>query len=129
MQRRPATIVYATAFAAFALLTVAVATGWQPLADLDRDLLADGGTMTDGRGWLVDASTVVSNVAHPQAFRVAAAVVALVLFLRARRSRLALFVVLAVGGGTLLSMGLKVAFGRRRPAEELRLADAAGYSY
>jgi len=100
---------------------------------LDRALLlmlrmTDDPTRTVGPLWLRTALmdfTALGSVA------VLALVVILMatLFLSLKRWREALVLVVASGGGVMISQGLKLVFGRARPDESLRLVEAVNASF
>lgn len=68
-----------------------------------------------GPGWLVTAAEEITALGSMSVLVVLTGVVVGYLWLR-RLHRAALFVVVAVGGGALISTLLKMAFGRDRPA-------------
>ncbi len=126
--------------ALFGLLTVLVATEWAPLADADTSVLLALHDLAARNRWLDATLTAVSTVLAPWVFRVASAVTALTLLARARwhaptarhralQRRLALFVLITVAVGGLLSAGWKVVLGRNRPPAAVALDHASGMSY
>jgi undecaprenyl-diphosphatase len=120
----------------FGALTVLVATAWSPLADADADLLPVVRDPASEHRWLRTASSAIGYALGPWTFRLVAVIVVIVLLTAARTRRrpeplhrTALFVLVAVAFGGLLSGMVKELVGRRRPAPAIALAQAPGASY
>jgi undecaprenyl-diphosphatase len=126
-----AALIVAVGLWAFVSIAGEVAEG-ETLA-LDRTLLlmlrmTDDPTRTVGPLWLRTALmdfTALGSVA------VLTLIVFLMagLFLSLKRWREAAVLVVASGGGVMISQGLKLAFGRARPDESLRLVEAVNASF
>jgi undecaprenyl-diphosphatase len=134
--RRTALRCAAVAAGLFGALTALVATAWAPLIDADADLLPVVRDPTSDHRWLRTASLAIGYALGPWTFRLAAVIVSIVLLTAASKRlrpaplhRTALFVLVAVSCGGLLSGGVKELVGRRRPAPPTALAEATGASY
>ena len=112
----------------FLLLVLLVEDNWRPLHDLDRNTARSLNNAVWDHPAVVDALKAISLVFGPNVFRVLAVVLAIVFFVRGQR-RLALFVAVAVLGGSLLDGAAKVAAGRHRPVLDHPVATAHGPSF
>jgi membrane-associated phospholipid phosphatase len=111
-----------------ALLALAVRSGWGPLRRLDR-AVADGlhGFVAAKPG-LVRVLDVLAVVLDPWVFRFAVLVLVGVLVVRGAH-RLAWWAGITMAAGSLLGFGLKLVFARVRPAFDLPVATAPGFSF
>ena len=112
----------------FLLLWLLVEDRWAPLEHLDRDTARSLNNAVWGHPAVVDTLKAISLVFHPDAFRVVALVLVVWLF-RRRSRRLAAFVLVAVGGGSLLDGAAKALAHRHRPLLDHPVASASGYSF
>ena len=112
----------------FLLLVLLVEDNWRPLHDLDRNTARSLNNAVWDHPAVVDALKAISLVFGPNVFRGVAVVLAVVFFVRGLR-RLALFVAVAVLGGSLLDGAAKVAAGRHRPVLDHPVATAHGLSF
>lgn len=112
----------------FLLLFLLVEDAWTPLHRLDEGVaqsLNDVAVMSDT---LVMALRLVSDVLSPTTFRVAGLLLALYLLSRGLR-RLAIWVVVTVGGSGLVDVVAKELAGRHRPVLDHPVASAPGMSF
>jgi undecaprenyl-diphosphatase len=91
-------------------------------------VLTDFNSATAHHPVVIDVWRVVTTALQPTAWRVLAAVVAIVAALR-RRFRTAILMVLAVGGAAVLSPIVKDAVGRQRPVPPVPIEHAGGWSF
>ena len=112
----------------FLLLFLLVEDRWPPLRRLDEGVAQSLNDVAVRSDRLVEALRLVSDVLSPTTFRVAAVVLALWL-LRQRLDRLAVWVVVTVGGSSLLGLVAKELAGRQRPVLDHPVASAPGLSY
>jgi membrane-associated phospholipid phosphatase len=98
----------------FALALVAVTDGWSPLRRLDLDVANRLNTQALAHPGLVSFLKLVSTVFSPTSFRIAAAIVAVLLLIR-RSPRLAVWLVLTMELSGILDNVVKSAVGRARP--------------
>lgn len=112
----------------FALIAALVASGWAPLHALDRDVTNSLNRAANASPHLTSAMTWLTNIFHPNVFRVAALV--LVIWLFRRRARLtAVWVAVTMTAGGLLGGLLKLLFARDRPELLEPVSSAAGYAF
>ena len=112
----------------FLLLFLLIQDRWDPLLRLDEGVAQSLNDVAVSSAGLVDALEAVSDYLAPNTFRV----IALVLFLhllRQRLDRLAVWVLVTVGGASVLGVVAKLLAGRERPALEQAVASAPGLSY
>ena len=81
-----------------------------------------------GPGWLEEAARDISALGGVTVLTLLTATTTGYLLLSGR-GRLALVIVIAVGGGTILESALKTAFARARPEESLRLVQVTSFSF
>lgn len=112
----------------FLLLVLLIEDNWSPLRHLDRGAARALNNAVWNHPAVVDVLKAVSTVFGPTTFRIVALLLAMALMAR-RRYRLALFVVAAVGGGSLLDGAAKLATGRHRPVLDHPVAHAPGLSF
>ncbi len=112
----------------FSLLLVAVTDGWGPLHRLDLRVAADLNVYANAHAGVVTVLKLVSIVFHPTAFRLVSLAVTVLLLVR-RRVRLALWLVVTVEGGGLLSSVVKSLVDRPRPVLPHPVAHAQGLSF
>lgn len=118
----------AVAAVPFALLVLFVESKWAPLLDLDdgaRDSLHQYAVTHHGFATVMEA---VSNSGSGMAWQVFTVVLAAVLLFR-RRVRLALFVIVANAGSSLLNGFVKTATNRSRPVVDHPLLHEPGKSF
>lgn len=127
--RGPLLLAAAVTFAGFVTLLALVVTGWAPLHRLD---VSAANTLN---AWVApsDALTtfwkVITYALQPLTFEVLAAVTALVLWWRAGRRKLAVFLLVTIFGTLGLYDLVKVAVGRARPVVPEPLIVAHGASF
>lgn len=112
----------------FALLLLLVVDHWGPLERLDVGLDERLNSFAYAHATYVSVLQGISDVASPLSFEVVSTVVAVVLFLR-RQQRLAVWLVVTVYGGGLLSTVLKSTVGRKRPLLPHPVAHALSASF
>jgi undecaprenyl-diphosphatase len=110
------------------LLALATRTGWGPVRNLDLDVAAALHGAVGSRPWLLDLLQVLEGVLHPWVFRMAVAVLVVVLVWRGA-VRLAWWAGITMLTGSFLGFALKLLVGRTRPNFDLPLATAPGYSF
>jgi len=112
----------------FALLLFLVQDSWRPLLRIDdgaRDELHSVAVAHDG---FVTAMKALSTIGGAGTYWVVFGALAAWLLWR-RAARLAVFVVVAVGGSSLLNLGVKHAVARARPILDDAVAHANGLSF
>ena len=109
-------------------LAVLVRDGWSPLARLDQELEAAAHRLVLSHGGLLQAARALTYLGAPLVVEGIGVVVALVLLARGRR-RSALYLVVCLGGGYLLSTLGKVAVDRARPVFPDAVAYARGKAF
>lgn len=112
----------------FAVLLILVVTEWGPLHRLDLSVARNLHDIAVDHPGQVDFWQWVSRVLHPDVERVAAAVAALVLWLRRLRG-VALFIVVVMVGEAALNAGVKYLVDRDRPVFADPVAHASGQSF
>jgi undecaprenyl-diphosphatase len=119
---------FAVLLAAFVALLVLVVTTWDPLQRLDLRVAGNLHDVALAHPGQVTFWKWVSLVLHPEVERVAAAIIAVVLWLKQRRGP-AIFIAVVMVGEAVLETIVKVSVGRHRPEFEHPVADAAGNSF
>lgn len=112
----------------FALVLVLVVDHWSPLQRLDVRLDERLNAFAFQHASYVSLLRAISDVASPLMLELVCSVVAVVLLLR-RQPRLAVWLVVTVIGGTVLSTLVKSAVGRERPLLPHPVAHAASASF
>jgi membrane-associated phospholipid phosphatase len=112
----------------FTLLALLVLSKWGPLASLDARVADDLNSYARARPHLVDVLRVLQVVLDPWVFRLLVLGVAVWLWLRGAR-RLAAWAITTTVLGGALGMLLKGVVSRARPAFDLPVAHASGYSF
>ncbi|WP_051450105.1 phosphatase PAP2 family protein [Actinospica robiniae] len=110
------------------LLVLAVEASWAPLRNVDRYVANTLHTQALGHPALVHAMVLVSDIGSPTVMRIAATLLAVVLFLRGAR-RLALWTAATMISGAAIDEVLKVAVDRARPVFVQPVASAPGPSF
>lgn len=113
---------------AVTVLIVLIRGKWGPLHSLDFDSTDALNRYLATHRWQVRLWKLVSVVAGPTSFQIAALGAAVVLWLR-RRRRLALFVTIAMIGAAILSGLIKTLLHRARPAPPVHILQAHGASF
>ena len=109
-------------------LAVLVRDRWTPLTTLDSDLGASAHRLVLRQDWLLQAARGLTNLGAPLAVELIGALLALVLLLKGYR-RSALYLVVCVVGGYLLSTLGKASVARPRPVFPDAVASAQGKSF
>ena len=109
-------------------LAVLVRDGWAPLAALDRDLGSSAHQLVLRHDSLLRAAQVLTNLGAPVLVELVGVVIACVLLARGYR-RSALYLVVCIGGGYLLSTLGKVAVDRARPVFTQTVDQASGKAF
>jgi undecaprenyl-diphosphatase len=109
-------------------LALATRTGWGPVRNLDLDIAGALHGAVGSRPWLLDPLRVLDVVLHPWVFRIAVAVLVVVLAWRGA-VRLAWWAGITMLTGSFLGFALKLVVARNRPDFDLPLATAPGYSF
>lgn len=112
----------------FLLLFLLVEDRWGPLRRLDQGVAQWLNDVAVRDELLVRALRLVSDVFSPTAFRLVGVVLVAVLWRRGR-SRLAVWVIVTIGGSGVLDGVAKALAGRQRPVLEHPVATARGLSY
>lgn len=112
----------------FLLLFVLVEDRWDPLRRLDQGVAQSLNDVAVRDPLLVSALRLVSDVFSPTAFRLVALVLVVVLWRRGL-TRLAVWVLVTVGGSGLVDEVAKLVAGRQRPVLDHPVATARGLSY
>jgi membrane-associated phospholipid phosphatase len=112
----------------FALLLLLVADHWGPLQRLDVSLDTHLNSFAYRHDGYVSVLRAISTVLSPAVFELVSVVVGAVLLVR-RQPRLAVWLVVTVFGGGLLSTLLKSAVGRQRPLVAHPVAHALSASF
>jgi undecaprenyl-diphosphatase len=112
----------------FGLLLFLVQSSWDPLLDVDEGARDELHGYAAGHPAFVTAMKVVSTAGSAPVYLVAFAALAAWLAWRGR-VRLAIFVVVAMAGGSLLNALVKVAVHRARPVLPDPVAHANGLSF
>ena len=112
----------------FALLLLLVVNSWGPLQRLDVRLDEDLNSFAFHHSGYVSVLRGVTNAGGPVSFEVVSALVAVVLLVR-RQPRLAVWMLVTVFGGELLSRIVKQAVGRERPRLPHPVAHAMSTSF
>lgn len=112
----------------FALLTVLVLSESESLERADRAVADAFHGRVAPVPWLVDLFEVLADVTHPNTWRVAAAVIAVVLWRRGQRRLVGWLAVTMVVGG-LLGPSLKALVERSRPVFDEPVTTASGWSF
>lgn len=103
--------------AGFCFVALAVLMGWTaPIDELTIRLLRDPSDLSDAWGapWFEETVTELTALGgYP--ILVLTSLIVMIALVIARRGKAALFLLLALGGGSLLSSALKAAFRRPRP--------------
>jgi membrane-associated phospholipid phosphatase len=110
------------------LLALLVRSKWDPLLDVDQSVTDALHRLALDHHWLVDAARTISLVLDPWVLRPVVTALGVVLLVRGRR-RLGSWVLVALWGGGLLGVLLKVIVGRARPDLVDPVATAAGRSF
>lgn len=110
------------------LLVLAVESSWAPLRNLDRTVADTLHVQALGHPALVRTMLWVSDIGSPTVMRIAATLLAVVLFLRGAR-RLALWVAATMISGAVIDEVLKVVVDRSRPVFTQPVASAPGPSF
>ncbi|GGL15409.1 phosphatase PAP2 family protein [Mangrovihabitans endophyticus] len=111
-----------------ALLSIWVIGDWGPLHHLDAGVTDALHSVAEGHAALVRFMLVWSVVFDPNAWRLAALVLVIILFRRGA-PRLAWWIVVTMAVGGVLAAGLKLLVGRHRPDLLNPVAQAAGFSF
>lgn len=112
----------------FTLIAALMAGGWAPLHALDRDVTDSLNRAANASPHLTSAMTWLTNLFHPNVFRVVAFI--LVIWLFRRRARLtAAWVAVTMAAGGLLGGLLKLLFARDRPELLEPVSSAVGYAF
>ncbi len=114
--------------AAYALLWVLVATGWDPLHDLDREVASSAYDSVHGNAGFVRSLEILDVIASPTTVRVLLLVVAAWALWR-RRLEVAAFLIAAVALELVLAPWFKTLEDRPRPSWPDRLTTIDGYSF
>jgi undecaprenyl-diphosphatase len=109
-------------------LVIWVRSGWGPLRTVDLGVAASLHRWVSPRPGMIDFLRLVDAALHPWVFRTAIAVLVLILFLRGAR-RLAWWAGITMLAGSLLGFLLKLVFARARPAWEVPVGLAPGFSF
>jgi membrane-associated phospholipid phosphatase len=125
---RAAVVVAIVAAAAFVVVAVLAGLGWGPLVRLDRSVADGANGYAAAHPGYVAAMKIWTNVASPLVWRVLVVAVGVLLLLR-RARRPAVFAIVAITAGGLLSTSIKVAAERTRPAVPPPSLNAAGTSF
>jgi undecaprenyl-diphosphatase len=112
----------------FGLLLFLVESSWEPLQDVDQGARDDLHSYAAGHPAFVAAMKVLSTIGSATVYLVVFAALAAWLAWRGR-VRLALFVVVAMAGGSLLNGLVKLAVHRARPVLPDPVAHANGLSF
>jgi membrane-associated phospholipid phosphatase len=112
----------------FGLLLLLVESSWDPLLDVDEGARDELHGYAAGHPAFVTAMRVISTVGSAPVYLVAFATLGAWLAWRGR-ARLAIFVVVAMAGGSLLNGLVKVAVHRARPVLPDPVAHANGMSF
>jgi len=110
------------------LLALAVRNGWGPVRRLDLAVADSLHGSVGLRSPLLRLLRMLDVVLHPWVFRVAVALLVLLLVWRGAR-RLAWWAAVTMVTGSVLGLALKLLFARTRPSFDLPLATAPGYSF
>ena len=109
-------------------LAVLVRDGWAPLTTLDSDLEAAAHRLVLRHDGLLRAARALTTLGAPLVVQLLGAVLALALLARGYR-RSALYLLVCLGGGYLLSTLGKTAVARARPVFPDAVAHARGLSF
>lgn len=101
---------------------------WAPLLRVDEGAAQGLNAAAVSQPALVAALRTVSVVLDPWTFR-AGAVAAVVVLVRRRRDRVAVWVAVTVGGSGVVGLAAKHLFGRERPVLDTPVASAPGLSF
>ncbi|MEU4623679.1 phosphatase PAP2 family protein [Actinoplanes sp. NPDC023801] len=112
----------------FAMLAALMAGGWQPLHELDRDVTDTLHDVAQASPFLTTVMSWLTNIFHPNVFRVAALVLVIWL-VRRRARRTAAWVAVTMIAGGLLGGLLKLLFERARPELPDPVSHAIGYAF
>jgi undecaprenyl-diphosphatase len=112
----------------FTLLMLLVLSKWKPLDRLDKGVASDLHRAVLGHTRTINLLELGANVFDPWTFRVLVTAVAVWLWWRGAR-RLALWAVVTMVIGGVLSVALKVIVNRSRPVFPDPVTTASGYSF
>ncbi|HET6877847.1 MAG TPA: phosphatase PAP2 family protein [Jatrophihabitans sp.] len=129
VHRRRLLLGAAASAAAFTVLAVLVATQWTPLRRLDVSVANSLNAWVAASTALTTFWKVVTYGLEPLTFEVVAVVAAVLLWWRAGRRKLAVFVVVTIFGVLGLYDLVKVLVGRARPVVPVPLIVAHGASF
>lgn len=115
--------------AGFVVLLILVATGWAPLHRMDVSVARTLNAWVAPSPALTTFWKAITYALQPLTFEVIAAGTALILWRRAGRRKLAVFVLVAIFGTLALYDLVKVAVGRARPVVPVKLIVAHGASF
>jgi membrane-associated phospholipid phosphatase len=113
----------------FALLLLLVQSKWDPLLDVDEGARDDLHTYAVDHNGFVGAMKVLSTIGSAPVYIVVFGAIAAWLAFVRRRVRLALFVAVAMIGGSVLNALVKAAVDRARPVLPDPVAHANGLSF
>jgi diacylglycerol kinase family enzyme/membrane-associated phospholipid phosphatase len=110
------------------VLTVAVATEWQPLLDVDRDVAQQAYDLSAGHRLWLDALHLLADVSEPMWLRSVALLVAALLLVRGHQ-RVGLWLTFVTALQLLVAPASKYLLDRERPTWEEALDIEPGYSF
>jgi undecaprenyl-diphosphatase len=128
MRRLPALFAALFLSLLFAAIAVMVGVGWSSEQRWDMAVESDAHDFVLSHRWLFDVARAVTHLGDQIPVTVACVILAVVLWLQARR-RAALYVLVVRAVTALAGAAIKHAVGRDRPVLDHPLASAAGHSF
>jgi diacylglycerol kinase family enzyme/membrane-associated phospholipid phosphatase len=128
VDRRPWVWGIALPLVLLVLLTIAVATDWQPLLEADQEIADRAYELSAGHRLWLESLRVLALVSEPMVLRTIALLVAAFLLLRGHQ-RVGIWLTLVTALQLLTAPASKLLFQRDRPLWEEALGVASGFSF